>query len=206
MTICVMHWRKNQSDDLFYQLAKKEGYRSRAIFKLIEIDDKYKLIKLNMNILDLGASPGGWSQYVVKKLKNTGKIVAIDLLPMDPIPSVDFILGDIADIMMDKRIEELFRGEKMSLVISDIAPNITGVRDVDTLKSINLCEIALDIAMARLNSNGSLVLKLFQGVGFEDFLSLVRSKFKKVNIFKPKSSRPDSREVYLIASYLNMIN
>jgi 23S rRNA (uridine2552-2'-O)-methyltransferase len=206
MTICVMHWRKNQSDDLFYQLAKKEGYRSRAIFKLIEIDDKYKLIKLNMNILDLGASPGGWSQYVVKKLKNTGKIVAIDLLPMDPIPSVDFILGDIADIMMDKRIEELFRGEKMSLVISDIAPNITGVRDVDTLKSINLCEIALDIALARLNSNGSLVLKLFQGVGFEDFLSLVRSKFKKVNIFKPKSSRPDSREVYLIASYLNMIN
>jgi 23S rRNA (uridine2552-2'-O)-methyltransferase len=201
-----MHWRKNQSDDLFYQLAKKEGYRSRAIFKLIEIDDKYKLIKLNMNILDLGASPGGWSQYVVKKLKNTGKIVAIDLLPMDPIPSVDFILGDIADIMMDKRIEELFRGEKMSLVISDIAPNITGVRDVDTLKSINLCEIALDIALARLNSNGSLVLKLFQGVGFEDFLSLVRSKFKKVNIFKPKSSRPDSREVYLIASYLNMIN
>jgi 23S rRNA (uridine2552-2'-O)-methyltransferase len=206
MTICVMHWRKNQSDDLFYQLAKKEGYRSRAIFKLIEIDDKYKLIKLNMNILDLGASPGGWSQYVVKKLKNTGKIVAIDLLPMDPIPSVDFILGDIADIMMDKRIEELFRGEKMSLVISDIAPNITGVRDVDTLKSINLCEIALDIALARLNSNGSLVIKLFQGVGFEDFLSLVRSKFKKVNIFKPKSSRPDSREVYLIASYLNMIN
>jgi 23S rRNA (uridine2552-2'-O)-methyltransferase len=206
MTICVMHWRKNQSDDLFYQLAKKEGYRSRAIFKLIEIDDKYKLIKLNMNILDLGASPGGWSQYVVKKLKNTGKIVAIDLLPMDPIPSVDFILGDIADIIIDKRIEELFRGEKMSLVISDIAPNITGVRDVDTLKSINLCEIALDIAMARLNSNGSLVLKLFQGVGFEDFLSLVRSKFKKVNIFKPKSSRPDSREVYLIASYLNMIN
>ncbi len=206
MTISVMHWRKNQSDDPFYKLAKKEGYRSRAIFKLIEIDDKYKLIKPNINILDLGASPGGWSQYAVKKLKNTGKIVAIDLLPMDPIPSVDFILGDITDMIVESKIDECFNGEQLSLVMSDIAPNIMGVRDVDTLKSISLCEVALEIALAKLNRNGSLVLKLFQGVGFEDFLSLVRSNFKKVNIFKPKSSRTDSREVYIIASNLNLIN
>ena len=159
-----------------------------------------------MNILDLGASPGGWSQYAVKKLKNTGKIVAIDLLPMDPIPSVDFILGDITDMIVESKIDECFNGEQLSLVMSDIAPNIMGVRDVDTLKSISLCEVALEIALAKLNRNGSLVLKLFQGVGFEDFLSLVRSNFKKVNIFKPKSSRTDSREVYIIASNLNLIN
>jgi len=167
-----MHWRKQQSKDPYYIKAKKEGYRSRAIFKLIEIDDKYKLIKRNMNVLDLGAAPGSWCQYAQKKLKNTGKLVAIDLLPMDMIPSVEFILGDINDDIILKQLTDLLNNEKLSLVLSDIAPNITGMKDVDSLKSVGLCELTMDIALTHLTKNGTLVLKIFQGTGFQEFLKL----------------------------------
>ena len=159
-----------------------------------------------MNVLDLGAAPGSWCQYAQKKLKNTGKLVAIDLLPMDMIPSVEFILGDINDDIILKQLTDLLNNEKLSLVLSDIAPNITGMKDVDSLKSVGLCELTMDIALTHLTKNGTLVLKIFQGTGFQEFLKLIRINFKKVNIFKPKSSRPDSREVYLIASFPNMLN
>lgn len=192
-----MHWRKKQTGDVYYQKAKEDGYRSRAIYKLIEIDDKYKLVKANSMILDIGAAPGSWSQLVSKRLKS-GNCVAVDIQPMTDIANVHFICGDIFDEKVLERALELNQKQKFTLVISDIAPTVTGIKDADVLRSVGMAEELCEICNELLAINGSFLTKVFQGAGFDDFLKLMRRSFKTVRIIKPSASRPESREVYVL--------
>jgi len=192
-------WRDRQKRDPYVQQARRDGWRSRAVYKLEQIDQKEKLLRPDMVCVDLGAAPGSWSQYVTEKLKGRGRIVAIDLLPMDALPDVEFIQGDIHD---DKVFEELLRSvgaDGVDLVMSDIAPNITGTRVVDQPRSMYLVELALDLARRVLKSGGSFVCKVFQGEGIDEFVIDIRRSFKRVKVMKPRASRAGSREVYLVA-------
>ena len=192
-------WRERQERDPFVQQARKDGWRSRAVYKLEQIDQKERLLKPGMVCVDLGSSPGSWSQYVTEKLNGKVRIVAVDLLPMDSLPDVEFILGDFRD---DEIFEQLLRAvgeDGADLVISDIAPNITGTKAVDQPRSMYLVELALDMARRVLKPRGSFVCKVFQGEGFDEFVRDVRNSFQRVRVFKPKASRAGSREVYLVA-------
>lgn len=189
-------WYENHINDEFVKLANKGNWRSRSVFKLKEIDDKYNLIRENSNILDLGCSPGGWSQYASLKYKNI-KITAVDIINMKSIHNVNFIQSNIEDF--DKNFIKNENFDKIDLVMSDIAPNISGIDSVDVPAMLNLAEMVVEIALCSLKNSGNLLVKLFQGAGVDNFIKDIRSDFRKVKIIKPKASRSNSKEIYMLA-------
>lgn len=198
------NWLKEHFDDEYVRRSQQDDYRSRAVYKLAEIDEKDHLIKPGITVVDLGAAPGGWSEYCVRKLGKTGNIIALDILPMEPIEGVTIIQGDFReDAVFDELMSEINAGNKDSgvdLVISDMAPNISGVGSVDLPKAYYLCELALDLARQVLKPGGSFLVKLFQGEGFDVYTKELKTGFSRVVIRKPKASRARSREVYALAT------
>lgn len=192
-------WLNEHFNDRFVQQAQKKGIRSRAWFKLEEIQKSDKLFKPGITVVDLGAAPGGWSQYVASLIGNKGRIIACDLLPMDPIVGVDFLQGDFRDEAVLKALLERVGKEKVQVVMSDMAPNMSGQPAVDIPRAMYLVELALDMCKDVLALNGNFIVKVFQGEGFEEYLKQVRSMFKTVKIRKPEASRARSREVYIVA-------
>ena len=192
-------WRERQERDPYVQQARKDGWRSRAVYKLEEIDKKERLLKPDMVCIDLGSAPGSWSQYVGEKLKGRARIIALDLLPMDSLPGVEFIQGDFTKDDILNALQESLGGEKAALVMSDMAPNISGNKAVDQPRSMYLVELALDLATRVLGTRGDFICKLFQGEGSDAFIASARGRFQRVRVMKPKASRPGSREVYLVA-------
>ncbi len=192
-------WRDRQERDPYVKKARAEGWRSRAVYKLQQIDEKDRLLKPDMTVVDLGSAPGSWSQYVTETMNTRAHIVAVDLLPMDALPNVDFIQGDFREEETLNAIMDALAGEKADLVMSDMAPNISGNRAVDQPRSMYLVELALDICNEVLKPGGAFVTKLFQGEGADAFIALAKSRFEKTRVFKPKASRAGSREVYLVA-------
>jgi len=192
-------WRERQERDPYVQQARRDGWRSRAVFKLEQISEKERFLKPGMVCVDLGSAPGSWSQYVTKKLKGRARVVAVDILPMDSLPDVEFVLGDFREDDIFEQLLQAVGEEGADLVMSDIAPNITGTKVVDQPRSMYLVELALDMARRVLKPGGNFVCKVFQGAGFDEFLRDVRNSFKRVKVMKPKASRPGSREVYLVA-------
>lgn len=193
-------WMKEHFDDHYVKLAQKMGYRSRASFKLLEIQEKDRLIKPGMTIVDLGSAPGGWTQVAVELVGDNGRVVASDILPMAPIAGVDFVQGDFTEEAVLEQILNLMGGAQADLVISDMAPNMSGMVDVDQPKAMYLVELALDLARQTLKPGGSFVAKVFQGEGFEDYIKDMRSSFTRVVSRKPKASRPRSKEVYQVGT------
>ncbi len=193
------NWLKRHFDDPYVKQAKKAGYRSRAVFKLLEIQEKRRIIKPGQVIVDLGAAPGGWAQAAVPLVGKKGAIIALDILPIEPIEGVAFIQGDFAEQDVHERLLLAINGRSIDLVMSDMAPNISGLRAVDQPRAMYLAELALDFARGVLKPGGDFLVKVFQGEGFDGYLKDVRETFKKVVIRKPKASRPKSREVYLLA-------
>jgi 23S rRNA (uridine2552-2'-O)-methyltransferase len=192
-------WMQEHFEDEYVKMAQALGYRSRAVFKLKEIQDKDQLIKPWMNIVDLGAAPGGWSQFARKLLGKKNKLVALDILPMDALDGVDFIQGDFREETVLEQLFAVLHGAPVNLVMSDMAPNMSGNKGVDLPRAIYLGELALDAAKTVLSKDGSFLVKLFHGEGFESFHNEVQSHFSKVVIRKPKASRPRSNEVYILA-------
>ena len=191
-------WIHEHINDEYVKRAQKEGYRARAAYKLTEIDDKDKLIKPGMTIVDLGATPGSWSQVAVQRLKGQGRIIALDLLDMEPIKGVEFIKGDFREDAILKQLENSLNGKQADLVIADMAPNITGITIVDQAGAAYLTELALEFSKEWLKPSGNFLVKVFIGEGFEDILQNMRSSFDKVVTRKPKASRGRSNEVYLL--------
>ena len=192
-------WMQEHFDDEYVKKAQAMGYRSRSTFKLLEIQQKDKIIKPGMNIIDLGAAPGGWSDYARKIVGKKNKVIGLDLLAIDPIEGVDFIQGDFRE---NEVLEELLRvldGAPVDLVMSDMAPNISGNKEIDQPRSIYLAELALDTAQTVLTKNGTFLIKMFQGAGFDEYKKEVIKYFTSVMIRKPKSSRARSKEVYILA-------
>ncbi|SPY96618.1 23S rRNA methyltransferase J [Proteus mirabilis] len=179
---------------------RKKGFRSRAWFKLEEIQQSDNIFKPGMTVVDLGAAPGGWSQYVVQQLGNKGRIIACDLLPMDPIVGVDFLQGDFRDELVLKALLDRVGDNKVQVVMSDMAPNMSGTPAVDIPRSMYLVELALDMCRDVLAPGGSFIVKVFQGEGFDEYLGQIRSLFTKVKVRKPDASRSRSREVYIVAT------
>jgi 23S rRNA (uridine2552-2'-O)-methyltransferase len=192
-------WLQEHHSDRFVKQARSEGYRSRAVFKLAEIQKQDRLIKPGMTVVDLGAAPGGWSQYAAEILKGKGTIIALDILPMEPISGVEIIHGDFREESVLAVLTAKLNGAAVDLVLSDMAPNISGVNSADQARSIYLAELALDFASRTLQEGGSLLVKMFQGEGFDEYLKQLRSRFEKVQIRKPEASRDRSRELYLLA-------
>src|SRR5450830_79610 len=191
-------WMHEHINDEFVKRAQKEGYRARAAYKLTEIDDKDKLIKPGMTIVDLGATPGSWSQVVMQRLKGQGRIIALDLLEMEPIKGVEFIQGDFREDAVLKQLENSLNGKQVDLVIADMAPNITGITIVDQAGAAYLTELALEFSKEWLKPNGNFLVKVFIGEGFDEILKNMRLLFDKVVTRKPKASRGRSNEVYLL--------
>jgi 23S rRNA (uridine2552-2'-O)-methyltransferase len=191
-------WMREHVNDPYVQRAQKDGYRSRAAYKLLEIDEHDHLIKPGMVVVDLGATPGGWCQVVAGKLGDQGRIIALDLLPLHPLPRVEFIQGDFREDNVLKQLEEMLEGQQIGLVISDMAPNMSGIDSADQARAMYLAELALEFAMQHLKPGGAFLVKVFQGVGFEGYLKLMRSNFVKVVTRKPKASRDRSSEQYLL--------
>ena len=185
-------------NDAFVKQAQKDGYRARAAYKLIEIDDKDHLIKPGMAVVDLGSVPGSWSQVVAQRLKGQGKIIALDILPMVGIGGVDFIQGDFREDAVLAELEDRLNGQPIDLVISDMAPNISGISSVDQANATYLTELAVDFSLKWLKPNGNFLVKVFIGSGFEEIVKLMRESFEKVVTRKPKASRDRSSEVYLL--------
>ncbi|SFC33749.1 23S rRNA (uridine2552-2'-O)-methyltransferase [Marinospirillum celere] len=192
-------WLKEHVDDHWVQQAQKDGYRSRAAYKLAEIDDKDRLLRPGMTVIDLGSAPGGWSQLVSERLKGQGKIIASDILPMDALPDVDFIQGDFTEDEVLDSILLAMEKNLADLVISDMAPNLSGMNAIDQPKAMYLVELAVDLAQQVLRPGGDYLAKVFQGEGYDDYLKLLKGNFKQVLTRKPKASRARSREVYLLA-------
>ncbi len=189
-------------NDEYVKLSQKEGYRSRAVYKLIEIVDKDKFIKSGDIVLDLGAAPGGWSQVAIKMVGKKGQVIASDILDIEPINAVDFLRGDFTEIKVYEELFSLTKDKKVNVVLSDMAPNMSGQLSVDIPKSLYLCELALDMAIKILTPQGYFLTKVFQGVGFDEYIKTIRAAFTKVVIRKPKASRARSKEVYLLANGL----
>ena len=192
-------WLTEHFDDHYVRLAQKEGWRSRAAYKLLELDQKNGLLGRGMTVVDLGAAPGGWSQVAVSKVGREGRVVALDILPMEPIQGVEFLPGDFREDAPLEALENVIGDGSIDLVLSDMAPNISGVTASDQAGAMYLAELALDFAVIHLKPGGDFVVKLFQGDGFDDLVAQVRSQFGKARIQKPAASRPRSREVYLVA-------
>jgi 23S rRNA (uridine2552-2'-O)-methyltransferase len=191
-------WMQEHLNDEFVKRAQKEGYRARAAYKLIEIDDKDKLIKPGMTIVDLGSTPGSWSQVAVQRLKGNGKVIALDILDMTGIAGVTFIQGDFREEAVLKQLQAAINNKPVDLVIADMAPNISGVKDVDQAGAAYLTELALDFCVTWLKPNGNFLVKVFIGAGFDDIVKTMRGHFDKVVTRKPKASRDRSSEVYLL--------
>jgi 23S rRNA (uridine2552-2'-O)-methyltransferase len=195
-------WLQEHASDIYVKRAAADGYRSRAVYKLIELDEKDKLIKPDSNILELGAAPGGWTQYLSRKAGNRARIVASDILPMDSLPDVWFILGDFTEQATADAIMQAMGNCKVDLVLSDMAPNLSGVGVSDQARAMGLVELALESACEFLTTDGAFAVKVFQGEGFDAFIQQVRSRFRHVRVRKPAASRPRSREVYVVARNL----
>ncbi|WP_320821170.1 23S rRNA (uridine(2552)-2'-O)-methyltransferase RlmE [Thalassolituus sp.] len=191
-------WLKEHMDDIYVQKAQQDGYRTRASYKLIELDDRDQLLRPGMTVIDLGSAPGGWSQVVAQRLGDKGLVIASDILPMDAIADVTFIQGDFTTDEVFAELLTAINDRPVDLVISDMAPNMSGMASIDQPGAMYLVELALDMARQVLKPNGTFVAKVFQGEGFDEYLTDVRSCFTKVLIRKPKASRPRSREVYIV--------
>jgi 23S rRNA (uridine2552-2'-O)-methyltransferase len=192
-------WLDEHVSDPYVKKAQVDGYRSRASYKLIEINEKDKLFRSGSIVMDLGSAPGGWSQIVAPIVGDSGRVVASDILPMDSIIGVTFIQGDFTEDAVYEQILNTLAGDKADVVISDMAPNLSGVNTTDQYTSMYLVELALDMARNVLRPGGSFCAKVFQGVGYEEYVKDVRTSFDKVIIRKPTASRPRSREVYIVA-------
>ena len=188
--------------DEYVKKAQKEGYRSRAVYKLLEIIEKSQIINKGDKILDLGAAPGGWSQVAAKIVGKSGQVIASDILLIEKIDGVDFIQGDFTEQSVYDDLITLTKGSSIDIVLSDMAPNMSGQLSVDQPKSIYLAELAIDIAVKTLSRHGHFIVKVFQGDGFDNYVKNARKVFKKVSIMKPKASRPRSKEVYLLSTQL----
>ena len=191
-------WHREHTEDEFVRRARRQGYRSRAVFKLEELDRKDRLLRPGMCVVDLGAAPGAWSQYAGARLQGRGRIIAVDILPMEPLPGVEVIQGDFTEQALLEQLLRRLGGEPVDLVISDMAPNISGIHVADQAKAIYLAELALDFARQTLRPGGGLLLKTFQGEGFPALQAEMRRHFDRLVCRKPRASRPKSREVYLV--------
>ena len=192
-------WLREHFDDEFVKRAQKEGYRSRAVYKLMEIDDKDRLLKPGMVVVDLGAAPGSWCELVAKRIAPSGRIIALDILPMDALEDVTFIQGDFTQQAVYDQLIETLDGQKVDLVISDMAPNMSGMKAVDQPKAMYLAELALEFAQNVLKPGGDFLTKVFTGSGLDEYKKELRQHFAKIIVRKPKSSRPRSPEIYLLA-------
>ena len=192
-------WRQRQEKDPYVLMARRDGWRSRAVYKLEQIIEKEPILRPGMVCIDLGAAPGSWSQYVAQRLQERVRLIAIDMLPMDALPAVEFIQGDFTEDSVLQALLEMLADTPADLVMSDMAPNISGNKAVDQPKSMYLAELALDLAKKTLQRRGNFVCKLFQGQGADDFIADARQSFERVRVMKPKASRPGSSEVYLVA-------
>ncbi len=194
-------WLRRQAQDPYVARAHAEGFRSRAAFKLAEIDDKERLLRPGQCVVDLGAAPGGWTQYVARRLDSRGAVFALDLLPMDAIAGVEVLCGDFTQATVLDALLASLAGRAVDVVICDMAPNMTGTRAVDQARAMGLAELALDFAAQVLRPGGDFVVKLFHGEGFEAFVREARGRFERVRVRKPDASRGDSREVYLVGRH-----
>lgn len=193
-------WLKEHFDDQYVKKAQKLGLRSRAVFKIDEIQGKDRLLKTGMTVVDLGAAPGGWSQFAVEQVGESGRVIACDILPMDPIAGVDFLQGDFREESVLAALLQRVGPDKVDVVMSDMAPNMSGTLQVDQARAMYLVELALDMCHQVLRNQGSFVVKVFQGEGFDNYLNEIRKIFTAVKIRKPDSSRARSREVYIVAT------
>tara|TARA_Y100001936_G_scaffold253768_1_gene320799 strand:- start:3951 stop:4580 length:630 start_codon:yes stop_codon:yes gene_type:complete len=191
-------WMKSHVNDFYVKKAQKEGYRSRAAYKLIEISEQNNLLKSGMTVVDLGATPGSWSQVVVNRVGQNGRVFSLDILEMEPIPGVTFIQGNFEEKSALVELKKNLGKRHVDLVISDMAPNITGIAISDQARSMYLAELALEFSMTQLNSEGNFLVKVFQGSGFEEFVKVMRMSFRLVVIKKPKASRDFSSEIYIL--------
>ena len=194
-------WLKEHHDDPFVQRAQREGYRSRAVYKLIEKDS---LIQPGMSVLDLGSAPGGWSQVAGVLVGDRGRVLASDILPMDHLPNVTFIQGDFTEQETYDQLIQALSGRRLDVVISDMAPNMSGLAAVDQPRAMYLVELATDLALRALSPGGAMLTKVFQGEGFEEWFRQIRERFERVITRKPSASRPRSREVYVVATGLKV--
>jgi 23S rRNA (uridine2552-2'-O)-methyltransferase len=192
-------WLQEHRTDRFVQQARAEGYRSRAAFKLMDLDRRYGLLRPGAVVLDLGAAPGGWCQWAAQRVGPTGRVVAVDLLAMPPIEGVTFVQGDFREDAVRDRVLAELGGARAELVLSDMAPNLSGIAAMDQARAMHLAEIALELATACLARGGALLVKVFQGEGLEDYVRELRSRFAAVERRKPEASRARSRELYLLA-------
>lgn len=193
-------WLREHFDDVYVKRAQAQGLRSRAAFKLEELIERDRLLKPGITVVDLGAAPGGWSQVVRERLGDRGQVIALDILPMQGIAGVEFLQGDFREEAVLKQLESLLGGQKVDLVLSDMAPNMIGVAVADQARAMELAELALDFARTRLKPGGAFLVKLFQGTGFDEYLRRLRADFERVTMRKPKASRARSREVYALAT------
>ncbi|OGI48333.1 MAG: 23S rRNA methyltransferase [Candidatus Muproteobacteria bacterium RIFCSPHIGHO2_12_FULL_60_33] len=191
-------WLARNAKDKYVKRARQDSARSRATYKLEEIDRRDHLLRPGMTVVDLGAAPGGWSQYVKSRVGDTGRVLALDILPMEPIVGVEFIEGDFTEQPVLDLLMQRLQGKPVDLVISDMAPNMSGVASVDQARSMNLAELALDFSDKSLKPGGSLLIKTFQGAGFNEFYAQLRRRFEKLVTRKPSASRAESKEIYLV--------
>lgn len=193
-------WLQEHFDDAYVKKAQQEGYRSRASYKLLELQEKDRFIRPGMTVVDLGAAPGGWTQVAAQQVGNKGRVVASDILPMDPVANVTFIQGDFTEQAVYEKIVAALIDEKADVVISDMAPNMSGMTAVDQPRAMELAELAVDLAQSVLKPGGTFVSKLFQGEGFDALIAGLRKQYTAVKVRKPPASRSRSREVYLVAT------
>ena len=191
-------WLREHFTDEYVKRAQQEGYRSRAVYKLLEIDEKDRLLRPGMTVVDLGAAPGGWSQLAARLVGGQGAVVALDLLPMEPIAGVDFILGDFREDAVLAQLQSLVGNTQVDLVLSDMAPNLSGIASVDAARIEHISELALDFAQHHLHANGALLIKTFHGAAYDGIVKQFRATFKQVHIRKPKASRPQSAETFIL--------
>ena len=192
-------WLAEHFDDPYVRMAQQQGLRSRSAFKLLEVQEKYGLLEAGMTVVDLGAAPGGWCQVAQPQVGAQGRVIGLDLLEMEPLPGVEFIQGDFTEDDVLAELEQALAGRKVDLVLSDMAPNMSGMAAIDQAKAMYLAELALAFVRDHLRPGGNFLIKLFQGADFDAYVNEVRSLFDKVVVRKPKASRPRSREVYLLA-------
>lgn len=192
-------WLKEHFDDHYVLKAKQEGWRSRAVYKLQEIDDKDHLFKSGMCVVDLGAAPGGWSQWTTHKVGQDGEVFALDILPVEPFAGVTFIQGDFREDEVYEQLLNSLDGRSVDVVMSDMAPNMSGNKGVDIPRAMYLVELCVELADQVLKKDGDLLMKVFQGEGYNQLMEDLKSKYKKVITRKPKASRPRSKEIYLLA-------
>ncbi len=198
-------WHHQHVSDFYVRQANEQGWRSRAAFKLLEIDEKDKLLKPGMTVVDLGCAPGGWCQVAAKQLKDNGRIIGVDLLDMVGVGGVTFIQGDFTEEAILAELEAAGIDSGVDLVLSDMAPNISGVDSADQAKSYYLAELAMDFALRHLKPEGAFLIKVFQGAGFEEYMKQMRATFRAAAVRKPKASRDRSREVYLLGKGLKNV-